>query len=65
MARFRAETVYHQKTNRYFVEIYYPDDAATPFLATDPIYPSHEVAEASILEHMAKAFKRPVKKTGK
>ncbi len=44
MATFRVETVFDAKTGLYFVEVYYPDSSANPFVVSKPIYQSHEQA---------------------
>jgi hypothetical protein len=63
MARFRAETVLDPNSGKYYVELYYPDNATEPLVTTDPIYPSHEVAEQETLRLMQEALPtQPVKK---
>lgn len=63
MARFRAETVFDGKSGKYFVELYYPENATEPLVRTRPIYPSHEVAEQETIRTMKEALPtQPVKK---
>jgi len=56
MARFRVETVFDSKSGCYYMELYYPDDAATPQATTGPIYSSHEEAERDALRMFKSAF---------
>ena len=64
MAKFRAETVLDTNSGKYYIELYYPDDAAEPMVTTDAIYPSHEVAEQETIRLIQEALPdQPVKKS--
>ena len=49
MATFRVESVLDPKSGLYFVEVYYPDSSATPFVMSKPIYQSHDQAAEDAL----------------
>ena len=49
MARFRVETIVDPSTGLIYAECYFPEDAKTPFVTTNPIYTSHEQAEEDII----------------
>lgn len=64
MAKFRTESVLDKNTGKYYIELYYPDNASEPMVATDVIYPSHEVAEQETLRLIKEALPdQPVKKS--
>lgn len=56
MAKFRAETVDDLATGKVFFEVYFPEDAAEPFIRTTPVYGSHEEAAAAVMEKMRREF---------
>ena len=56
MATFRAESVLDINSNNYYVEIYYPADSEKLLVRTDPIYPSHEIAESETLRIFKEAL---------
>lgn len=55
--QFRCETVKDPKTEKIFLEVYYPKDAETPFVTTDPVYFTHEQAEEDALRIFKEAKK--------
>jgi len=64
MAKFRAESVLDNDTGKYYIELYYPDNAPEPIVTTDAIYPSHEIAEQETLRLIQEALpEQPVKKS--
>lgn len=56
MAQFRIESVFDSFTGKYRVEVYYPSDAATPFVVSNPIYTSHDHAMADSVEIFKAGF---------
>lgn len=54
MARFRVETVTDPATGLVFAELYYPENSAHPIAVTQPVYPSHEIAEADVVKMFKK-----------
>lgn len=50
MAVFRIEAVRDVATGLYFTEVFFPEEATTPFTATGPIYSSPEEAEADAVK---------------
>ena len=61
MAKFRVETVLDKKSQKYSMELYYPDNAQKPFAVTKPIYFSPETALQDCVDMMEKSFKKPIK----
>ena len=57
MANFRVESVLDRSSGLYYVEVFYPDTATEPIVSSEPIYPSHEAAEADSLKTFCEAFK--------
>ena len=65
--QFRAETNLDPATGLYYVEVYYPDNAATPIATTQPTYSSISEAEQDILSVFRRwvASTRPPRKSTK
>jgi hypothetical protein len=59
MALFRIETVEDAATGRFAVEIYFPADAAQPYVTTAPRYMTPAAAENDILATIAAAANNP------
>ena len=56
MAQFRIETVFDSLVGKFRVEVYYPSDATTPVVVSNPIYSSHEQAMADSVEVFKAGF---------
>jgi len=56
MATFRVESVLDPQSGLYFVEVYYPDSASTPFVISKPIYQSHDQAAEDALRIFREGF---------
>ena len=56
MSRFRLETVLDEKTGLYSAEVFYPDDAISPFIRTKPRFISHEAAAQEAVEMFKTKF---------
>lgn len=54
--QFRVETLQDAKSGRYYVEIYYPETEAAPYVTSTPVYTSHEEAEKDVVNLFKKAF---------
>lgn len=55
MILIRLEPTLDPVTNKYFLEIYHPHDAAQPFVTTRPRYQSQAAAETDIIAILAAA----------
>ena len=55
----RIEPVLDPARGRYFLELYHPAEAASPFITTAPRYMSAEAAEQDVLAILAAAASRP------
>jgi len=51
----RIEPVLDERSQRYFLEIYYPADATQAFITTFPRYASASAAEQDVLAILAAA----------
>lgn len=56
MAEFRIETDYDPASGMYYAEFYPTADAREPLGMTKPIYPSHEAAQADVMQMLKKTF---------
>ncbi len=55
MPLVRIEPVKDTATDKYFLEIYFPPDAAQPFVTTEPRYKSVAAAETDAIAILAAA----------
>ena len=55
--QFRCEAVKDPETGNIFLEVYYPKDAETPFVTTDPVYLTQKQAEEDALRIFKEAKK--------
>jgi hypothetical protein len=58
MPLLRVEAVEDEKSGRYYIEIYYPADADTPYVTTEPRYQSAAAAENDTIAILAAAANR-------
>jgi len=64
MAKFRLETVLDPASGLFYAEVYYPEDAATPFTKSEPRFTTHEQAAQHGVDTLKKAFpNKPIKAT--
>ncbi|MBF0097487.1 MAG: hypothetical protein HQM04_17785 [Magnetococcales bacterium] len=49
MAIFRAEIVFDNMKGKYYVEMFYPENATRPFVTSDSIYESEEEAQNDVI----------------
>ncbi len=61
MAQFRIETVADISNGKYYFEVYYPEDAATPQFKSDSVYLDMPSAEYDAI----RIFKEALVKLGK
>ena len=59
MPLIRIEPVLHEKSGKYFLEIYSPHDADHPFMTTQPRYGSASAAETDLIAIIAAAASSP------
>jgi hypothetical protein len=60
MPLLRLEAVLDTKSGQYFVEIYYPADASSPYVTTEPRYQTAVAAESDTIAILAAAANRVV-----
>jgi hypothetical protein len=58
MPLLRLEAVHDPKSDRYFVEIYYPADASSPYVTTEPRYQTAAAAENDTIAILAAVANR-------
>ena len=58
MAMLRIEPVEDPKSGRYYLEIYYPADADSPYVTTEPRYQSAAAAENDVIAILASTANR-------
>jgi hypothetical protein len=59
MTLIRVEPTLDERSQRYFLEIYHPHDAAAPFVTTEPRYASAAAAENDLIAIIAAAASAP------
>ena len=58
MPLLRIEAVQDEKSGRYYIEVYYPADADSPYVTTEPRYQSAAAAENDTIAILAAAANR-------
>lgn len=53
MALLRIEPTLDDKSGLYFLEIFYPEDATSPFVTTEPRYMTKSAAENDTIATLA------------
>lgn len=53
MALIRIEAVKDSASGRYYLEVYHPQDAPSPFVTTEPRYASSAAAETDAIAILA------------
>jgi hypothetical protein len=56
MAMFRVETKVDPSSKKIYAELYYPPNETVPIAQTGPVYNSHELAEADVVEMFTSAL---------
>ncbi len=59
MVKLKLEAVQDPGSGRYFLEIYYPEDASEPMVTTAPIYATAAAAEGDLIATLAVFASRP------
>ena len=59
----RIEPILDAASSRYFLEIYYPAESASPFITTAPRYMTPEVAAQDVLAILAAAASGPARRS--
>lgn len=62
MALIRIEPKKDEHSSMYFVEIYNPSDATTPFVTTEPRYMTAAGAENDVIAGLSAMLNRPQKR---
>ena len=62
MALIRIEPKKDEKSSRYFIEIYNPSDATSPFVTTEPRYMTAAAAENDVIAGLSTIINRPQKR---
>jgi hypothetical protein len=58
MPLLRIEAVQDEKSGRYYIEVYFPADADTPYVTTEPRYQSAAAAENDTIAILAATANR-------
>ena len=58
MPLLRIEAVEDEKSGRYYIEVYFPSDADTPYVTTEPRYQSAAAAENDTIAILAATANR-------
>jgi hypothetical protein len=58
MPLLRIEAVEDEKSGRYYIEVYFPADADTPYVTTEPRYQSAAAAENDTIAILAATANR-------
>ncbi len=59
MSLIKIEPTLDAKSQKYFLEIFYPHDAAQPFVTTQPRYQSAAAAQNDLMAIIAAAASAP------
>ena len=59
MATIRIEPKKDEKSSLYFIEIYNPSDATSPFVTTEPRYMTAAAAENDVIAGLSTMLNRP------
>ena len=62
MATIRIEPKKDEKSSLYFIEIYNPSDATSPFVTTEPRYMTAAAAENDVIAGLSTIINRPQKR---